>query len=267
MWATAAGFTGDELQTMFLGARVTSATERLGLTVGLNGHPGVRQFVQPLGIEDYHALSVVDGDGNGVVFAGASVKVVRLSRQEHEGLERIASHLLAALRLRSALARVDAVLTPGGRIVHAEAEAQPFAAQEALKASVVAFDRAHARAGTRDPDQAVEAWGALVAGRWSIVQQFDTDGRRYLVARRNEPRAIPSTALTPIESHALLLRAQGVSYKGMRYELGLSESTLHRYVHSGLNKLGLSNNLELAQFFGTHAQALLDALKQTPTKT
>ena len=42
----------------------------------------------------------------------------------------------------------------------------------------------------------------------------------------------------------------------MRYELGLSEATLHTHVRSGMRKLGVANEMELARFFGTAAQAL-----------
>ncbi len=267
MWATATGFTAEELRTVFLGARVTSATARLGMSVGLDEHAGVRRFVEPLRIKDFHAISVVDADGSGVALAGASEEVVRLEPKAQERLERLASHVLAGLRLRSALAAVDAVLTPDGKTVHAEGEARAGTARDALRAAVVAFDGAHARRGTRDPDAAVEAWAALVAGRWSIVERFDTDGRRYLVARRNEPHRIPATALTPLESHALLLRAQGLTYKAIRYELGLSEAAVYRRVRSGLKKLGLASDMELSLFFGAHAQALLRSMTaETPTR-
>jgi len=80
MWATATGFTNDELATVFLGARVKSATERLGMSVGLDEHAGVRDFVAPLGIKDFHALSVLDASGIGFMVAGVSKEVVRVSR-------------------------------------------------------------------------------------------------------------------------------------------------------------------------------------------
>lgn len=257
MWRVAKQFTQEELTTIFLGARVTSAAARLGLDRGFRDHAMVDAVTGPLGIADYHAISVMDASGIGVAVAGASAEVVRLSRQAEQRLERLASHLLSSLRLRTALASVEAVLSPGGEVVHAEGEARDAHAREALRHAVKAFDHAHSRAGRRDPEAAAEAWTALVSGRWSVVERFESDGRRYLVARRNEPGALASAALTPVETHALLLRAQGVAYKAIRYELGLSEGSVHGYVQSGLRKLGIANETELAMLFGAQARALL----------
>jgi hypothetical protein len=55
-------------------------------------------------------------------------------------------------------------------------------AQRAAKA----IDRARSRARSNE-DEALELWQGLVAGRWSLVEQFDSDGRRFLVARKNDP--------------------------------------------------------------------------------
>ena len=262
MWNMAPGFTTAEMTALFLGARVTSATERLGRSVGLDEHAAAREFLLPLGIRDFHALSVLDASGIGIVLAGASKEVMRLSRPSHERLERVASHLLAGFRLRSALGVDDAVLTPDGKTVHAEGRARDAPMREALRDAVVAFDHAQSRRADKDPEEAVRAWAALVAGRWSIIERFESDGRRYLVARRNQPLAVAAAALTPLEAHSLLLRAQGVTYKAIRYELGQSEGTVDRHVKAGLRKLGLADEMDLASFFGQHARALLAAAKK-----
>jgi len=36
---------------------------------------------------------------------------------------------------------------------------------------------------------AMENWRGLVDGRWSLVDRFDSDGKRFVVAVKNDPEA------------------------------------------------------------------------------
>jgi hypothetical protein len=44
------------------------------------------------------------------------------------------------------------------------------------------MDLARGRMSKRNPERALQLWRALVDGRWSLVDSFETDGRRYVVA-------------------------------------------------------------------------------------
>lgn len=257
LWRTAEEMAPSERVALVAASRVSSATVRLGWADGLDRNEKVAAFLAPLGVRDIAGITVLDATGMAVGVAAPQKRIVEMSRPTQQRLERIASHVLAGYRLRTALSVVDAVLSPDGETVHAEGDARTERARASLRDAVKAFDHAQSRQGAADPDEAVRAWAALVAGRWSIVEQFESDGRRYLVARRNAPGAHAAIPLTPLEAHSMLLRAQGVAYKAIRYELGLSEGTIHGYVRSGMRKLGLQNEMELARFFGVAAQALL----------
>src|SRR5262249_38065861 len=106
---------------------------------------------------------------------------------------RMAAHLGAGLRLRrelgsaSAFDGAEAILSPSGRVDHAEEPAPSTGAREQLRAAAVRIDRARGRLRRSDPGEALELWGGLVAGRWSLVDHFERSGRRYVVARRNDP--------------------------------------------------------------------------------
>jgi DNA-binding CsgD family transcriptional regulator len=101
---------------------------------------------------------------------------------------------------------------------------------------------------------ALEAWRALVSGRWSLVESFESDGRRYLLARENPPDKVREAALSALEARVLLLRAGGASYKWMAYELEISTAATHRLVQSGLRKLGIRNEHELPALFKGRAR-------------
>jgi DNA-binding CsgD family transcriptional regulator len=256
MWAAAPRYTHAELLDLFMSGRATSATERLRIEKGLDEHPAGASF-RALGVKDAQALTVGDSAGRGVALAGLAPRVLRVPPEELRRLERLGAHLLAGHRLRRAFRQVDAVLDPSGRSLHAEGEAREPLHREALTRAVRAFDQARAQRGGQDADDSLAAFEGLVAGRWSIVQTFESDGRRYLVAIQNQPGQIPAAALRPSEAHALLLRAQGLTNKLVAYELGLAESSVHHLVHEGMRKLGVPRESDLPLLFRQQAARAL----------
>jgi DNA-binding CsgD family transcriptional regulator len=231
----------------FLSARARSLTERLGFADGLTPEPLYEPFRQ-LGIRDLTALTLLDASGEGVGFVAPAPHVIQSTPAFTRRLERIGAHVLSGFRLRRALSHVEAVLAPDGRLLDAYGEAQAKDEQSVLRSAVKALDRAWSRR-TGELDEALELWKGLVSGRWSLVQSFDSDGRRYLVARRNQPGDLLGSPLTPLSAQALLMRAQAASYKQIAYELGLSVASVHRLVKDGIQKLGIGSEGELAVLF------------------
>jgi DNA-binding CsgD family transcriptional regulator len=148
-----------------------------------------------------------------------------------------------------ALARPQAVLDPSGRILDAEDDARNADAREALRTSAIALDRAKAKMLRNKNDESVlEEWRALVDGRWSLVDHFDTDGRRLLIARRNVPGTMPIPLLDERERAVLGYRIAGHPLKLIAYEMGFSMGLTSRLLKSAMNKLGLTSTAELAAF-------------------
>ncbi len=139
----------------------------------------------------------------------------------------------------------EAVVTPSGNVVHAEEPAKPRLAREALRNAVLRMERV--RAAHPDSQQALETWTALVEGRWSLVDHFDTDGRRFVVVRRNDPRVPDPRRLTLRERQVVAYVALGRSNKMVAYEMGLSQSTIADHLGSALRKLGLKTRGELVR--------------------
>ncbi len=171
----------------------------------------------------------------------------------------MASHLAAAYRLRQVIGSgsapddspfAEAVLEPDGRCVHARGPAKSAAARERLKLAARSVDRARGRLRTRDGNAALDGWHALVAGRWSLVDSFERDGRRYLVAWQNAPKVPGLRGLTLRERQVLGHAALGHSNKLIAYELGLAPSTVSGLLRHGLRKLGLSTRAELMAVAG-----------------
>ena len=87
----------------------------------------------------------------------------------------------------------------------------------------------------------------LVSGRWTLLDHFESDGRRYVLARRNEPHGAPLEKLTKRERQVVGYLALGHSYKLIAYELGISTSTVAALVWRACNRLGVESREELAR--------------------
>ncbi|MFZ5896833.1 MAG: LuxR C-terminal-related transcriptional regulator [Myxococcota bacterium] len=171
-------------------------------------------------------------------------------------LKMVAAHLVAGWRLRfkapsvAALQESDAVFSLSGRLEHvrqsAVTETEPGSLPLAVKRLV-----AGRQLRREAPERALELWTALVSGEWSLVERVDTDGKRFLVARKN-PIGVPAPgALTPRERVVAYYVARGHSLKLVGYEVGLAPATVTELLQSALRKLGLASKGELVALFAS----------------
>ena len=216
--------------------------------------------LRQLGVQDVLGLVARDPSGHAIVMSVPSPDLRRPSRGEQLRWSRVAAHIGAGARLRRALHELtehdladgaEAILSPAGTVVHAETPAQGKGARESLRRAAKAIDRARSKATRADEDEALDIWQGLVAGRWSLVDRFDTDGRRYLVARKNEPDVQIPRALTARERHVLAYAAMGQPLKLIGYSLGLSVSTVSVNRRSAMRKLGLRTHAEVVALFSS----------------
>ncbi len=204
-------------------------------------------------IADALGLFCLDIDGHGLGIAAYSPEVVELSRQERHVFERVVVHLTAAFRLRRRRIVTEAMVSPSGTIAHAERPGRSPPTRESLRAAAVAHDEAlaHEEARARGPD-AVDVLGlhrALVAGQWRLVDTFESDGKRYLIARHNAPAPALEPELSVRETQVAVLAAMGHALKMIAYELGISESSVATYLRRALVKLRLPDRNALTRRF------------------
>lgn len=165
---------------------------------------------------------------------------------------RFAAHVGAALRLRqSALAAgadsAVAVLSPRGRLEDGNPDA--VAARDELARAAKDMDRARGKLRRVDPDEASSLWRALVRGEWSLVEWFDHDGKRFILAQANSVPVVGRKALTKREREVVACAAMGHSNKLIAYDLGLSTGTVAVLLTRAARKLGVSGRLELIRAF------------------
>jgi DNA-binding CsgD family transcriptional regulator len=215
------------------------------------------------GCEDFLQLWALDPDLHGVNIAIPSPKTIQLSKRAREHWTMLLIHLTAAHRLRRDLIEpagaqgialtdmphnAEALLDPKSfRVSQAAGGAQAKGASETIRDAAVRVDRARSKLRQADPEQALEAWQGLVRGRWSLVDWFDTDGRRFVLAKPNAPNIGDPRGLTEREAQVATYAALGESGKIIGYRLGLSTSSVSTLLKSAMRKLSVKTQAQLVE--------------------
>ncbi|MBI5069503.1 MAG: hypothetical protein HZB56_14810 [Deltaproteobacteria bacterium] len=215
----------------------------------------VRALLASVGAQDFYAVLITDPSGQGAVVTLARRRFERPSQATLALWSLVAAHLAAGLRLVRSLGKVEAVLHPGGRIAHAEGPAVALDAREALRHASVAIDRSRGSLRRRDRGEALRIWRGLVDGRWSLIDRFDRDGRRFLVAHRNDPHVRDPRALTLRERQVVGYVALGQANKLVAYTLGITESAVASHLSAAMAKLGMRSRVDLVAWLGRVATA------------
>lgn len=204
--------------------------------------------LEPIGEQDVFGVNGLDATGRGCALVAFVARPVA-SDPSTAVWTRVSAHLAAGARLarrrraREPIAE-EAVLTLDGRLLHAEGEAREAPAREALRRLATDVDRARSVARD-DPDQATRLWRALAAGRWSLVDRFERDGRHFLIANPNEAELPVLAPLTRREEQVVGHAALGHADKVIAYELGLSPGTVATLLSRARRKLGVGSRAEL----------------------
>jgi DNA-binding CsgD family transcriptional regulator len=212
--------------------------------------------------KDGLGVSAFDPEGRGVYLIAVLPRVTRLSEKSRERWQMLAAHFGAGYRLRRASLeahrtprtagelpyRAEALIDPTHfRVSDATGKARSRGALSALRSAAVQIDRARGRLRQRDPEEALELWKALVRGRWSPVDWFDTDGRRFVLAVPNAPNVNDPRGLTERETQVTAYALFGLSNKLIGYNLGLSKGHVSALLGSAMRKLGVKTRAQLVK--------------------
>ena len=233
--------------------------------VGMRGRKWAElgaQVAHPYGFYDLWQVNAINPTGEGVLIGAPMRRARWLTRAEIASWTKVSAHLASAMRLRKALGVApkldagEAVLDTAGRAVHAAGPAK--SARETLRHAAAAIDRSRKKKHRRDPT-AIDAWRAMVEARWTLVDRFDTDGKRFYVAYKNDVTLRDPRQLTAREQQVVAFAALGSPSKLIAYELGLSVSSVTTFLSSAARKLGVRSRGELVAL----ARALLGSRQPT----
>lgn len=223
-------------------------------------------LIDTLGYEDLFGIIAIDPDGVGVDISVPLRERLELSPKARLRWQMLGAHIAAAYRLRRALLRgeegsdddsselplgAEAVFDVHGlRIVDAVGPAKDRNAAEILRRAARRVDKARGKLRKDDPRKALETWKALVSGRWSVVDWFDTDGRRFVLGRPNAPKVFDPRGLNEQECQVVTYVLLGDTNKLIAYRLGLSQGRVSALLRSAMHKLGAKSRAQLIQKLG-----------------
>ncbi|HWZ88887.1 MAG TPA: LuxR C-terminal-related transcriptional regulator [Polyangiaceae bacterium] len=235
---------------------LSTVRENLGLRPGQAMPSRMRKLAEECQFVDAALLRVADPTGFGFILGAPVCRAFTPSRRDRARWSRIAAHLAAGYRLqryasaqaaRGLQPRSETLLDPEVNAQHAEAAQREEASRNWLREAARACERARTVLPREGPREALAIWEDLVSGRWSLVDRFSSDGRCHLIARRNDPEAQVSSALTRREQQLVGCALLGHSNKFMAYELGVSQSNVSECIKCACAKLGVGSTAELLQ--------------------
>lgn len=213
------------------------------------------RFREELPAQDHIGVSCPDGTGRYVFVASPRYRFEPPPGHIDRVARRVLPHFASGLRLRHSLtgseldtASAEAIFDREGRCLHAQGMARAPGARNVLCEAVRRFE-AGRKDGRKSATSGEGARQVLLAGRWSLVDRFDSDGRRFVVAYRNPPGVVDPRRLSERERDVASRIAQGKSQKVVAAELGIRPSTVARVATAVIKKLGLRSTRELPLFW------------------
>jgi DNA-binding CsgD family transcriptional regulator len=215
--------------------------------------------VQAAGFDDIWAVCAVNPDATGIVFAVPFAQTRVPPGRWHHTWTRLGVHIAASYRLRKKIAagvprsesrtdQADGVFEPGGADL--ELRSGAVGDRDALRHAVRTIDKARAREARGGSGELLSVWHGLLHGRWSLFDQVESDGKRFVLVFENDPEAYGAHELTKRERQVATYAAQGHSNKMIGYELGIAPSTVAAHLKSALRRLGLRRRTDLVWIYG-----------------
>ena len=212
------------------------------------------------GCRDVFGMTSVDPNGLGILLIAFLPEVTRLKGRERELWQMLGAHVAAGHRLRRAMVttesstglphEAEAVIDPTRlQLTDAAGLAQNKEAVDALREAAVRIDRARGKTRKSDPGGALEMWKSLTQGRWSLVDWFDSDDRRFVLALPNAPHVTDPRGLSERESLVATYAMHGDSLKLIGYRLGVSKTSVSATLKSVMRKLGVKTRAQRSERF------------------
>ena len=87
----------------------------------------------------------------------------------------------------------------------------------------------------------------MVDGRWSLVDWFDSDRRRFILAMPNPPELRDPRGLSEQECQVVTYAMLGETNKLIAYRTGMSPPRVSALLKSAMHKLGAKSKAELVR--------------------
>jgi DNA-binding CsgD family transcriptional regulator len=212
-------------------------------------HYAVRRRVK---CTDVLCLLALDSELHGVLLLTPTRKRISLSAKAEKRWRTVASHIGAADRLRRALGCSNQErlipITSLPRALKFDTRTDtpaPPPPSPSLRDAAVRIDSEERGCSGAEGIRTHDVLRDLSGGELSLLDSFDRNGRRFILARPHDPSLGDPRSLTPNEQQVVLRTARGQSRKLAGYHLGISRSSVSRLLGSAMRKLGVKTQAEL----------------------
>jgi DNA-binding CsgD family transcriptional regulator len=202
--------------------------------------PWSKQAISDRALDDINIVTVTLNGRGWLLSLGTGCNDT-LPPAARRALSRIGSHVMAALSLWERLSTA---------VRSEECEATLEHARQGLLGAVRRLEEEQAHYPS-EPERALRMQRGPVSGEWTLLDQFEQDGDRYLVARSSAPRTKAIEGLTPSERAVIGSLAAGLRTKEVAYTLGLSDTTIRVLLMRAVRKCGVKNRSELIDLWNT----------------
>ena len=105
-----------------------------------------------------------------------------------------------------------------------------------------------AQSGVSFVQSGAVVWNNLVTGRWVLVDQFDSEGQRHVVAAPGKDGEL-AKPLSDQQEQVARAAGQGLTSREIAKQLDLSERAVDGQLARALRKLGLPSRIALVRLW------------------
>ncbi len=194
--------------------------------------------------------------GSVLFFTARQEQLARIPERAKPRWIDLKQHIAAVYDLRESLAdgtfdeRTAVWFDTNGSCVEAGPTTTPEV-RERLRATVLQYEnnRTARRAGQRVSLE--KYWAAVMSGQWVILDRFDSDGRRYIVALPISEAGDTLRGLSLREREVLDHLGDGLSNKAIAFELGISTTSVSTHLYNIYRKLKLDDRAAVVRLVQT----------------
>jgi DNA-binding CsgD family transcriptional regulator len=109
------------------------------------------------------------------------------------------------------------------------------------------MERVRRRLPGSDPRESIKDWKSIISKRWTLLEHFDSDSKRFTLAVNNRPLPPSIDLLSEREREVVLQAAGDRTNKEIAHDLGLSASTVRVLLMRAAAKVGARSRGELLE--------------------
>jgi DNA-binding CsgD family transcriptional regulator len=181
-----------------------------------------------------------------ISFSAAQTELSVVDARARKRWVALQRHVTAVLKLRRQLRRVEfdeedaAWFDPDGDCLD-RGPCADAGVRQRLRHLVRARDRNRCERTQHQRVEIQDYWSNVLAGKWALLDRFDSDGKRFVIAVPIHRAGDRLRGLSKRQREVVELLGDGLSNKAIAYELGISTTSVGSHLNNIYAKLGVQD--------------------------